>query len=88
MARARMTRLGLGRFFPAGQGAFGCDGESREELIALARARAGDWPAGATVEIGDTRRDADSARAAGIRSIGVAKSGLAEAVARLTASSA
>ena len=88
MARARMTRLGLGRFFPAGQGGFGCEDESREELIALARARAGDWPADATVEIGDTRRDADSARAAGIRSIGVAQSGLADAVARLTASSA
>src|SRR5262249_40408916 len=28
-ARARMERLGLARFFPAGQGAFGCDAEER-----------------------------------------------------------
>lgn len=88
MARTRMGRLGLAAFFPVGQGAFGCDGEAREELIALARARAGDWPADATVEIGDTQRDASTACAAGIRSIRVGGTGLADAVSRLTASSA
>jgi len=88
MARARMDRLGLAEFFLAGQGAFGCDGEAREALIALARARAGDWPAEATVEIGDTQRDADTAHTAGIRSILVGKAGLADAVARLPVSSA
>jgi phosphoglycolate phosphatase len=88
MARARMERLGLAGYFPAGQGAFGCDGESREELIALARARAGDGPPEATVEIGDTRRDVTSARAAGIRSIRVEPGGLADAVSRLLVSSA
>jgi phosphoglycolate phosphatase len=88
MARARMERLGLDRYFRAGEGAFGCDHESREELIALARARAGDWPLEATVEIGDTRRDATSARAAGIRSIRIEPGGLADAVSRLLASSA
>jgi phosphoglycolate phosphatase-like HAD superfamily hydrolase len=71
MARARMERLGLERFFPPGQGAFGCDAESRVDLIDLARARAGGWPADATVELGDTRRDEESARAAGIRAIHV-----------------
>ena len=76
MARARLERLGLARFFPEGQGAFGCESESRVELIALARRRAGDWPAGRTVEIGDTRRDASSSRAAGIRSILVGEDGL------------
>ncbi|HEV8097723.1 MAG TPA: HAD family hydrolase, partial [Gaiellaceae bacterium] len=40
MARTRLERLGLERFFPQGQGAFGCERESRGELIALARARA------------------------------------------------
>jgi phosphoglycolate phosphatase-like HAD superfamily hydrolase len=85
MARARMERLGLARFFQAGQGAFGCDAESRAELIDLARARAGAWPAEATVEIGDTARDASSAREACIRSILVGDSGLAAAVAQLLA---
>jgi phosphoglycolate phosphatase-like HAD superfamily hydrolase len=88
MARARLERLGLERFFPPDRGAFGCDAESRVELIALARARAGEWPAAATVEIGDTQRDTESARAAGIHSIHVGPSGLADAVARLPAPSA
>lgn len=85
MARARMKRLGLARFFPPGQGAFGCDSESRIELIAAARQRAGGWPANATVEVGDTQRDASSAREAGIRSVLVREGGLAEAVAGLLA---
>ncbi len=85
MARARMERLGLACFFQAGQGAFGCDAESRAQLIDLARARAGGWPAEATVEIGDTARDRSSAREAGIHSILVGDSGLAAAVAQLLA---
>jgi phosphoglycolate phosphatase len=71
MARARMERLGLARFFPEGQGAFGCDAEERSELIELARERAGGWSAADTVAIGDTRRDVESARESGIRSIAV-----------------
>jgi phosphoglycolate phosphatase len=85
MARARMERLGLARFFEPGQGAFGCDAESRIELIGLARARAGGWPVNATVEIGDTARDASSAREAGVRSILVDDSGLAAVVPLLLA---
>ena len=85
MARARMERLGLAQFFEPGQGAFGCDAESRADLIDLARARAGDWPAEATVEIGDTARDASNAREAGVRSILVDDSGLAAVVAQLLA---
>ena len=71
MARARMERLGLQRFFPRGQGAFGCEAEERAHLIALARERAGDWPASATVAIGDTQEDVRGAHAAGIRVVGV-----------------
>jgi phosphoglycolate phosphatase len=71
MARARMRRLGLEQFFAEGQGGFGCDAEERDELIAVARERAGGWPAARTVEIGDTARDVETARAAGIRSIAV-----------------
>jgi phosphoglycolate phosphatase len=71
MARARLDRLGLGRFFPAGQGAFGCEGEERTALLELARGRAGDWPAEATAEIGDTPEDVASAKALCIRAIAV-----------------
>jgi phosphoglycolate phosphatase len=78
------ARLELARFFPAGQGAFGCESESRGKLIALARARAGDWPVDRTVEIGDTAVDVSSAREAGIRSLRVGPgTGLADALAQL-----
>jgi phosphoglycolate phosphatase len=85
MARERMKRLGLDGFFEPGQGAFGCDAEARTELIELARARAGGWPADTTVAVGDTERDTRSAAAAGIRSIRVGAAGLAGAVAQLLA---
>jgi phosphoglycolate phosphatase len=85
MARARMERLGLAQFFRPGQGGFGCDAEERAELIDLARARAGGWPPDATVVIGDTARDASSAREAGVRSILVDDSNLAAVVAQLLA---
>jgi phosphoglycolate phosphatase len=88
MAKERMKRLGLARSFGPRQGAFGCDAESRAELIGLARARAGGWPAENTVAIGDTPRDASSAREAGIRSILVGEKGLTGAVAPLLAPSA
>jgi phosphoglycolate phosphatase-like HAD superfamily hydrolase len=68
MARARMERLGLARFFPPGRGGFGCDGESRRELITAALKRSRAEPAG-TVAIGDTKRDVASAHAAGLRAI-------------------
>jgi phosphoglycolate phosphatase-like HAD superfamily hydrolase len=86
MARARMGRLGLERFFPSGQGAFGCDAESRTDLVRIARSRAGDWPAEATVQIGDTSVDASSSAEAGIGSIVVDASGFQGAVSRLLAS--
>jgi phosphoglycolate phosphatase-like HAD superfamily hydrolase len=71
VARARMQRLGLAHLFPAGQGAFGCERENRVELFALARERAGNWPAGRTVAVGDTPRDVASAHAAGCLCIGI-----------------
>jgi phosphoglycolate phosphatase len=84
VARARLERLGLARFFPAGQGAFGCESESRSELIALARVRAGDWPREATVEVGDTEFDRSSAREAGVRSLLVGgRTSLEDALAQL-----
>jgi phosphoglycolate phosphatase len=71
IARARLRRLGLERFFPRGQGAFGCEAEERAALLELARERAGDWPAAATAEIGDAPADVASAKAAGFRSIAI-----------------
>ena len=71
VAHARMERLGLGPYFPLGQGAFGCEREQRVELFALARERAGGWPADQTVAVGDTPLDVGSAHAAGCRSVAV-----------------
>jgi phosphoglycolate phosphatase len=71
MARARMERLGLTRFFPPGQGAFGSDGEHRADLVAIARERAGGWPAEHTVLVGDTPKDVAGAHEAGVKAIGV-----------------
>ena len=71
VAYVRMERLGLDRFFPRGQGAFGCESEERPRLVELARERAGGWPASATVAVGDTREDVAGGHAAGIRVVGV-----------------
>jgi phosphoglycolate phosphatase-like HAD superfamily hydrolase len=71
IARARMERLGLARFFRPGEGAFGCDAEDRARLIEIARERAGGWPSEETVAVGDTEADVAGAHAAGIRVVGV-----------------
>jgi phosphoglycolate phosphatase len=71
VAHARMQRLNLATYFPPGQGAFGCERENRVELFALARERAGNWPAKQTVAVGDTPLDVSSAHEAGCRCIGV-----------------
>jgi phosphoglycolate phosphatase-like HAD superfamily hydrolase len=71
VAHVRMERLGLNELFPRGQGAFGCERENRSELFALARERAGNWPAERTVAVGDTPLDVSSAHTAGCRCIGV-----------------
>jgi phosphoglycolate phosphatase len=65
-----MERVGLAEFFPPGQGVFGREAEDRVELIAIARRRAGNWPRGDTVAVGDTPADISGARAAGIHVIG------------------
>jgi len=70
IARLRMERLGLARFFPEEQGAFGCESADRVELIRLALDRAGASPSEA-VEIGDTAVDEETALVAGVRSIRV-----------------
>lgn len=71
VAHARMERLGLGQLFPQGEGAFGCERENRVELFALARERAGNWPAEHTVAVGDTPLDVSSAHAGGCLCVAV-----------------
>jgi phosphoglycolate phosphatase-like HAD superfamily hydrolase len=53
------------------RGAFGCEAEERSVLLELAHHRAGDWPAEAAAEIGDTPEDVATAKEAGFRSIAV-----------------
>jgi phosphoglycolate phosphatase len=72
IARLKMARAGLGRFFEPGQGGFGSDHEDRTELPAIARRRAGNYPRAKTVVIGDTPRDIACARADGVRCVAVA----------------
>jgi phosphoglycolate phosphatase-like HAD superfamily hydrolase len=72
IARLKIARAGLRRFFEPGQGGFGSDHEDRTELPAIARRRAGNYPRTQTVVIGDTPRDIACARADGVRCIAVA----------------
>jgi phosphoglycolate phosphatase len=72
IARMKLERAGIARYFPAGQGGFGSDHLSRERLPAVARRRAGAWPRERSVVIGDTPRDIGCARADGLRVAAVA----------------
>lgn len=77
VARLKLDAAGIGGFFAAGQGGFGSDHESRAELPAFARRRAGlaggePWPRRRTLLIGDTPRDVACARADGVRVIAIA----------------
>ena len=76
VARIKLKRAGIGKFFAAGQGAFGSDDEDRAALPAIARRRAGTsghpHPREQTIVIGDTPRDIACARADGVRCIAVA----------------
>lgn len=78
VARLKLHRSGLDRFFAAGQGAFGSDAEDRTELPAIARRRAGaldgdrPYPRRLTIVIGDTPNDIACARADGVRCVAVA----------------
>ena len=76
VARLKLKRAGLGRYFPAGQGAFGSDAEDRAALPGIARRRAGtagvSFSRHQTIVIGDTPRDIACARADGVRCFAVA----------------
>jgi phosphoglycolate phosphatase-like HAD superfamily hydrolase len=76
VARLKLARAGIGRHFPAGQGAFGSDAEDRAALPAIARRRAGTRGSphrrDATVVIGDTPRDIACAHADDVRCLAIA----------------
>ena len=76
VARLKLARAGIGKYFPTAQGAFGSDSEDRAALPAIARRRAGTagrpYPRSETIVIGDTPRDIACARADGLRVVAVA----------------
>ena len=76
VARLKLPRAGIGRYFAAGQGAFGSDSEDRAALPPIARRRAGQlgspYPRERTIVIGDTPRDIACAHADGVRVFAVA----------------
>lgn len=77
IAKVKLDRAGLKRFFSPWQGGFGSDSEDRTDLPAIARRRAGAlsgggfYPRERTIVIGDTTRDIACARADGLRCIAV-----------------
>lgn len=76
VARLKLRRAGIGRYFTTGQGAFGSDSEDRAALPHIARRRAGHpgapYPRENTWVIGDTPRDIACARADGVHCVAVA----------------
>ena len=72
IARRKLASAGIGDYFEPREGGFGSDHLDREQLPAIARARAGDWPRERTVVIGDTPRDIACARADLLRVVAVA----------------
>ena len=69
VAHHKLAAAGLGRWFAAGQGAFGSDAEDRRELVPVARQRAGGWARERTVVIGDARGDVACALADGATAV-------------------
>ncbi len=75
VARLKLKRAGIGRYFPSGQGGFGSDAEDRAALPPIARRRAGrvghPYPREGTIVIGDTPRDIACAHADDLRCFAV-----------------
>ena len=76
VARLKLARAGIGRYFASGQGAFGSDAEDRLSLPPIARRRAGTvrrpHPRERTIVIGDIPRDIACAQADSLRCFAVA----------------
>jgi phosphoglycolate phosphatase len=89
IARLKLKRAGIGKWFASGMGAFGSDSEDRAALPGVARRRAGHVRREQAIVIGDTPRDIACAQADGVRCVavttgqyGVAELADADAVAR------
>jgi HAD superfamily hydrolase (TIGR01549 family) len=64
VAKVRLRRVGLGRFFDDAPGGYGCESADRTELVRLAVERVGVQPGEALV-VGDTVHDVTAAEEAG-----------------------
>ena len=71
IARLKLRRAGIGKWFTPGMGAFGSDSEDRGALPRIARRRAGHVPREQAIVIGDTPRDVACAQADGVRCVAV-----------------
>ena len=71
MARLKLARAGIGKWFRSAPGGFGSDSEDRAALPPIARRRAGHVPREQAVVIGDTPRDIACAKADGVRCVAV-----------------
>ena len=75
VARLKLGRAGLGRYFGGAPGGFGSDSEDRAALPAIARRRAGrpgaPYPRERTILIGDTPRDIACAHADNLRCVAI-----------------
>jgi phosphoglycolate phosphatase len=80
IARTRMQRLGVARFLPEEQGAYGSEVEERSDLVNLALQRAG-VAAGDAIHVGDTSRDVCCSREIGGHAIATAFDGCRAAAA-------
>jgi phosphoglycolate phosphatase len=72
VARLKLARAGIGHHVAPGQGGFGSDAESRNELPTIARARAGGYSRAHTILVGDTPLDIACARADSVGVLAVA----------------
>ncbi len=71
VARLKLARAGIGKWFRSAPGGFGSDSEDRAALPPIARRRAGHVPRDRTIVIGDTPRDIACAHADGLRCVAV-----------------
>ncbi|MBP2336076.1 phosphoglycolate phosphatase-like HAD superfamily hydrolase [Saccharothrix coeruleofusca] len=80
VARVKLEAFGLDRYVDLNSSAYGDDHNVRAELVRIAQRRAAERTGGSfdgadTVLIGDTPRDVEAARTAGVRVIAVASGG-------------
>ncbi|MDP9151329.1 MAG: HAD hydrolase-like protein, partial [Myxococcota bacterium] len=78
-ARLKLASAGLATAFDPAKGAYGCDAESRAEIVLLAATRCASGDEVEVVVVGDTEHDVTAGRAVGARVVGVATDGTSRA---------